>query len=121
MSLGVGLLSLFLLLGVIPNPYPFGCGKNCEDNCGEGRGVTETQGLSDEEVALGGGGVDGQEFVVTRLSIGAAGGNDTGTGAKGSSEGAGEEGHIGDLVDEEVAVGVGVVEGKVFVGTAGTG
>ena len=38
-----------------------------------------------------------------------------------SSEGAGEEGHIGDLVDEEVAVGVGVVEGKVFLGTAGTG
>ena len=51
MSLGVGLLSLFLLLGVIPNPYPFGCGKNCGDNCGEGGGVIETQGLSDEEVA----------------------------------------------------------------------
>ena len=59
MSLGVGLLSLFLLLRVSPVPFPFGCGTNCGDNCGEGGGVTETRGLSDELVALGGGGVDG--------------------------------------------------------------
>ena len=48
------------------------------------------------------------------MSIGAACGDDTGTGAKGGDGKAGEEAQIGDLVDEEVAVGV---EGQVLVVT----
>ena len=69
-------------------------------------------------MAVGEGQCEGRRVVG---AAGAAGGNDTGTGAKGCSEGAGEEGHVGDLVGEEVAVGVGLVEGKLFVGTAGAG